>query len=95
MLNTTKQRYRTQTSEHIGVSPLTGKCVKNNSQTSAVHDHMLSCKTAVCPEDFSILAKSSCKAQGPRAPFFIKMQQKIVALLFDENIASGPPMKLQ
>ena len=27
----TKQRQRTGTSEHIGVSPLTGKCVKNNS----------------------------------------------------------------
>ena len=35
------------------------------------------------------------KAQGPRATFFTKMQQKIVALQFDENIASGPPMKLQ
>ena len=56
----TKRHYRTRTSEHIGVSPLTGKCVKNNSQTSAVHDHMLFCKTVVCPEDFSILAKSSC-----------------------------------
>ena len=37
----TKRHYRPRTSEHIGVSPLTGKCVKNNSQTSAVHDHML------------------------------------------------------
>ena len=56
----TKRHYRTRTSEHIGVSPLTGKCIKNNSQTSAVHDHMLFCKTVVCPENFSILAKSSC-----------------------------------
>ena len=48
-----------QTSEHIGVSPLTGKCVKNKSQTSAINDHMLFCKTVVYPEDFSILAKSS------------------------------------
>ena len=39
---------------------LTGKYVKNNSQTSAVHEHVLFCKTVVCPEDFSILAKSSC-----------------------------------
>ena len=36
----TKQNYRLRTSEHIGVPPLPGKCVKNNSQTSAVHDHM-------------------------------------------------------
>ena len=26
-----KRHYRTRTSEHIGVSPLTVKCVKNNS----------------------------------------------------------------
>ena len=31
-----------------------GECVKNNSQTSAVHDHMLFCKTVVSSEDFSI-----------------------------------------
>ena len=37
----TKRHYRTRTSEHIVVSPLTGKCVKNNSQTSGVNDHML------------------------------------------------------
>ena len=55
----TKRHYRTRTLEHIGVSPLTGKCVKNNSQTAATHDHMLFSKTGVCPEDFSILAKSS------------------------------------
>ena len=56
----TKRYYRTRTSEHIGVSPLTGKFVKNNSQTPAVHDHMLFCTTVVCPEDFSILVKISC-----------------------------------
>ena len=39
----TKRHYRTRTPEHIGVSPLTGKYLKNNSQTSAVHDHMLFC----------------------------------------------------
>ena len=54
-----KRHYRTQISEHIGVSPLTGKYVKINSQTSAVHDRMYFCKTFVRPEDFSILAKSS------------------------------------
>ena len=54
----TKRHYKTRTSEHIGVSLLTGKCVKNNSQTSALDDHMLFCKIAVCPEDFSVLAES-------------------------------------
>ena len=33
----TKRCYRMRTSEHIGVSPLTGKCVEN-SQSSGVHD---------------------------------------------------------
>ena len=54
----TKRHYRTRTSENIGVSPLTGKFIKNNSQTSAIHDHMFFCIAAVCQEDFSILAKS-------------------------------------
>ena len=54
----TKRNYRTRTSEHIGVSPLTRKCVKNNFQTSVVHDRMLFCKIVDCPEDFSILARS-------------------------------------
>ena len=56
----TKRHYRIQTSEHICLSSHTGKYIKNNSQTSAVHDHMLFCKTVVRPEDFSIFAKSSC-----------------------------------
>ena len=37
----TKRLYITETSEHIGVSALTGKYVKKNSQTLAAHDHML------------------------------------------------------
>ena len=43
--------------EHICVSPLTGKCVKNNSQTSVVHGHMLFCKTVVCPKYFQFMLK--------------------------------------
>ena len=70
----TKRHYRTRTSEHIGVSPLTGKCVKNNSQTSAVHDHMLFCKTVALPEDFSILTKSSCN-------FKLEIQENILIKL--------------
>ena len=75
----TKRHYRTRTSEHIGVSPLTGKCVKNNSQTSAVHDHMLFCKTGVCPEDFSILAKSSCN-------FKLESQESILIKLLKPTL---------
>ena len=83
----TKRHYRTRTSEHIGVSPLTGKCVKNNSQTSAVHDHMLFCKTAVYPEDFSILANSSCN-------FKLEIQESISIKLLkptlNKSISSIP-----
>ena len=83
----TKRHYRTRTLEHIGVSPLTGKCVKNNSQTSAVHDHMLFCKTVVCPEDFSILANSSCN-------FKLEIQESILIKLLkptlNKNISSVP-----
>ena len=53
----TKQHYRTQISEHVGVLPLTGKCVKNNSQTSAVHDHMLFCKQLFVLKIFQFLLK--------------------------------------
>ena len=83
----TKRHYRTRTSEHIGVSPLTGKCFISNSQTSAVHDHMFFCKTVVCPEDFSILAKGSCN-------FRVEIQESILIKLLkptlNKNISSVP-----
>ena len=83
----TKRNYRMQTSQHIGVSPLTEKCVKNNFQISAVHDHMLFCKTIVCPEDFSILANSSCN-------FKLEIQESILIKLLkptlNKNISSVP-----
>ena len=83
----TTRHYRTRTSEHIAVSPLTGKCVKNNSQTSAVHDHMLFCKTVLCPEDFLILTNSSCN-------FKLEIQESILIKLLtptlNKNISSVP-----
>ena len=75
----TKQHYTTWTLEHIGVSPLTGKCVKNNFQISAIHDHMLSCKTVACPKDFSILAKSSCN-------FKLEIQESILIKLLKPTL---------
>ena len=56
-----------------------GKCVKNNSQTSVVHDHMLFCKTVVCPEDFSIFAKSSCN-------FKLEIQESILIKLLKSTL---------
>ena len=77
----------TRTSEHIGVSPLTRKCVKKNSETSVVHDHVLFCKTVVCPENFSILANSSCN-------FKLEIQESILIKLLkpalNKNISSVP-----
>ena len=69
-------------SKHIGVSLLTEKCEKNNSQTSAVHDHMLFCKTVVCPEDFSILAKSSEHASSSKYVRVLTMLLLLNMLVF-------------
>ena len=84
-INKTKRHKRTRTSEHIGVSPLTGKFVKNNSQTSAIQDHMFFCIAAVCQEDFSILAKSSHN-------FKLEIQESILIKLvkptLNKNISS-------
>ena len=84
MLNTPvkPKDMRTRTSKHIGVSPLTGKSVKNNSQTSAVHDHMLFCQTVVFPEDFPILAKSSYN-------FKLEIQESILITLLKPTLSKN------
>ena len=67
----TKRHYRTQTSEHIYISPLASKSIRNNIQNLAIHDHMLFYKTIVCPEDCFILARSSCN-------FKLEIQESIL-----------------
>ena len=83
----TERHYRTQTLEHIGVSPLARECVKNNSQTSAIYDHILFCKTVVCPKDFSVLPKSSRN-------FKLEIQESILMKLLrptlNKNVSSVP-----
>ena len=63
------------------------ECLKNNYQTSALHDHMLFHKAVVCPEDFSILAKSSCS-------FKLEIQEGILIKLLtptlNKNLSSVP-----
>ena len=53
----------------------------------AVHDYILFCKTVICPEDFLILAKSSCN-------FKLKIQKSILIKLLkpalNKNISSVP-----
>ena len=85
--NEYNRHYRTRIPEHNSVSPLTWKCVKNNSQTSAVQDQILFCETAVCPEDYSILNKSSWN-------FKLEIQEsiliKLLKLILNKNISSLP-----
>ena len=83
----TKLHYRTQTSGHIGVSPLTGKYIKNYSQTSAVHDHILFCRAVVRPEDFWVHAKSSCNFETEiQESVFVKLLKSTL----NKNIPSIP-----
>ena len=85
----TKRHYRTRTSEHTGVLPLTGKCVKNNSQTPAVHDHMRFCKRQLFVlKTFQFLqTNSSCN-------FKLEIQESILIKLLkptlNKNISSVP-----
>ena len=55
----TKRHFKVRVSEHMGVSPLTGKVLKSNNSSTAVRDHMLVCDTKVSYDDFSIIANSS------------------------------------
>ena len=55
----TKRHFKVRVSEHMGVSPLTGKVLKSNNTSTAVRDHMLVCDTKVSYDDFSIIANSS------------------------------------
>lgn len=54
----TKRHFHTRISEHLGVSPLTGKVVAQ-SITTAVFDHALLCKHKSSASDFSILSSAS------------------------------------
>ena len=48
-------RFYTRATEHMGISNLTWKCLKNVKQ-SAISDHLLQCNCAINFDDFSILA---------------------------------------
>ena len=59
--------------------PLTGKCVKNNFKTSAIHDHMLFYKIVVSLEDFSILTKNLYN-------FKLEIQESILIKLLKQTL---------
>ena len=48
-------RFYTRATEHMGISNLTWKCLKNVKQ-SAISDHLLQCNCTINFDDFSILA---------------------------------------
>ena len=57
-LKQTKRHFKVRVSEHMGVSPLTGK-LKAPYGMTAIREHMLSCDHQVSMCDFSILANAN------------------------------------
>ena len=56
----TFRHFYTRAAEHMGISNLTGKCLKNVMQ-SAISDHLLQCHCTINFDDFDILAAESNK----------------------------------
>ena len=56
----TFRHFYTRAAEHMGISNLTGKRLKNVKQ-SAISDHLLQCNCAINFDDFSILARDCNK----------------------------------
>ena len=54
----TYQHFFTRAAEHMGISNLTGKCVKNVKK-SAVSDHLLQCHCTAEFDNFDILASDT------------------------------------
>ena len=56
----TFRHFYTRAAEHMGISNLTGKRLKNVMQ-SAISDHLLQCNCTINFDDFDILAAESNK----------------------------------
>ena len=70
--------FYTRTVEHMGISNLTGKCLKNIKQ-SAISDHLLQCNCTISFDDFSILATDWNKFKLLlRVSFLIKRDKPIL-----------------
>ena len=54
----TKHYFYIRAAEHMGISHLTNKCLKNVKQ-SAISDHLLTCDCNINFDDFTILSKDS------------------------------------
>ena len=55
----TIRHLKVRASEHFGISPLTGKNVKNCTQPSSIKDHFLFCDHTPSFDDFNILTSES------------------------------------
>ena len=55
----TKRHFKVRVSEHMGVSPLTGKLKAPYYRMTAIREHMLSSVHQVSMRDFSILANAN------------------------------------
>ena len=65
----TKRHVHHRFSEHAGRSPLTGKVLKGQSSTT-VRDHMLTCDTIVCDDNFEIIGRDSID-------YYLKIKESI------------------
>ena len=74
----TKRHRHHRVSKHAGRSPLTGKLVKGQSSTT-VRDHMLTCDTVVCDDNFEILGRDS-------VDYYLKIKESIFIKLEEPGL---------
>ena len=74
----TKRHRHHRVSEHAGLSPLTGKFVKGQCSTT-VRDHMLTCDTVVCDDNFEILGRDS-------VDYYLKIKESIFIKLEEPSL---------
>ena len=85
----TKRHFKVRVSEHMGVSPLTGKVKPSSIYTknTAVKEHMLSCNHRVYMDDFSILAHAE-------STFFLELKESLFIMrdnpVLNRTISSVP-----
>ena len=70
--------FYTRAVQHIGISNLIGKCLKNVKQ-SAISDHLLQCNCTINFDDFRILAMDCNKLKLPlRESLLIKCDKPVL-----------------
>ena len=81
----TIRHLHTRASEHIGVSPLSGKLVSSPPNGSAVYDHSLSCQVKPNLRDFSVM----CSGQSE---FCLKVKESLLIAqdkpVLNKNVSS-------